>query len=129
MNPGQKLTSMITRVREKVHPAILILVVMLIVFGFIFAFSEPLPYQAAPAQETIAPTRVELIISSSTPSAAATDAPTPTPQFTPTQTSLPPEYLENREQSIGIIAGTVMLVILVIGGTLGGALARRREKK
>ncbi len=111
-----------------VHPFLVALVGLLAVFGLMLAVSEPLPYQAAPAEET--PTAgIFNPTSSPQPSQVGEIVPLPseTPQFTPTATPLPPEFLANREQTFGIIIGTIVLVILVIGGSLVGIWARRRE--
>ncbi len=129
MIPVHLLSSFLRKPRVTIHPALLILAGLVIVFALILTISEPLPYQAAPPAETVFAILVTPGLSSPTPAATVTDTLVPTPQFTPTQTSLPPEYLANKEQTIGIIIGTILLVILVIGGTLGGAFARRREKK
>lgn len=94
------------------------------VFVLMLALSEPLPYQAAPHEETAA-----IPHASTTPSAQlATQSPqTPTLGPTPTATPLPEEFLANREQTIGIVIGTIVLVFIVIGGSLLGIWARRRE--
>lgn len=129
MKPGHFLDSFLRKPRVTIHPALLILAGLVIVFGLILTISEPLPYQAAPPVETALVRLGTPGVPSQTITATVMDTLSPTAQFTPTQTSLPQEYLTNREQTIGIIIGTIMLVILVIGGTLGGTLARRREKK
>jgi hypothetical protein len=129
MRPRHRFKLLITSVRGSIHPAVWIIGGLLTVFALILTFNEPLPYQAAPPVETTSvPTRTVTIVASATPQ-LSTASLTPTQQFTPTHTPLPPEYLANTEQSIGIIAGTVLLVIVVIGGTLGGALTRKREKQ
>jgi len=128
MNPRQRLNIFIKIVRGPIHPALVIFSGVLLVFALILTFNEPLLSQAAPPVESTAPTRIVTVLVSTTPR-VITATLTATQQPTPTHTPLPAEYLENTEQSVGIIAGTIMLVILVIGGTLGGAFARRREKK
>jgi hypothetical protein len=37
----------------------------------------------------------------------------------PTSTLIPPEYLETTDQTNGIICGSVVLVLIIVGGTLG----------
>lgn len=128
MRPKSPPAGRLAKLKGSVHPFLLALVGLLSVFGLMLAVSEPLPYQAAPAEET--PT-VRVLNPTPSPSspAASEDTPLPseTPQFTPTATPLPPEFLANREQTLGIIIGTIVLVILVLGGSLAGIWARRRE--
>lgn len=117
-----------SRLKGRVPPILVGIVALLAVFILMLTVSEPLPYQAAPAGETPT-TRIvnpTLTATLSTPS-ETTPAFSDTPQFTPTRTPLPPELLANREQTIGIIIGTVVLVILVLGGSLAGIWSRRRE--
>ncbi|WP_322806959.1 hypothetical protein [Thermanaerothrix sp.] len=57
---------------------------------------------------------------------------TPTPvmiedQGEPTATPLPAELLENATQTNGIILGSAILVLIVIGGTLSVILRRRND--
>lgn len=70
------------------------------------------------------------------PSATAVITPTlvatPTPvimedQGEPTATPLPAELLENATQTNGIILGSAILVLIVIGGTLNVILRRRDD--
>lgn len=97
---------------------------LIAVCGLMLVITKTNPIQAAPPLET------------ALPRLSATSSPTPQllPTLTatmieptPTTTPLPQELLENREQTIGIIIGTFVLVIIVIGGTLTGMWARRRE--
>jgi hypothetical protein len=112
----------------KVHPSLPPLFGMLVIFGLMFALSEPLPYQAAPPSDSPTPRSLLATFSPQpgTPSETA-QLFTETPQLTATRTPLPPEFLANREQTFGIIIGTVVLVILVIGGSLVGIWTRRQE--
>ncbi len=43
----------------------------------------------------------------------------------PTYTPIPAEYLENNDQTSGIICGSVVIVLIIVGGTLG--ILRRRN--
>jgi len=57
---------------------------------------------------------------------------TPPQQLSPTDarpsaTPLPPELIANREQTNGIVAGTIILLLIVIVGTVSGIRARQRE--
>ena len=52
--------------------------------------------------------------------------PTDTPNI-PTPTPFPPELVANREQTNGIILGTVVLVLIIIGGPLAGIRTRSKE--
>ncbi len=111
-----------------IHPSLPALIGLLIIFGLMLALSEPLPYQAAPPVDSPTPRHFNATLSPQ-PSAPSETAPlfTETPQLTATRTPLPPEFLANREQTFGIIIGTIVLVILVIGGSLIGIWARRQE--
>ena len=43
---------------------------------------------------------------------------TPDPNLPPTRTPLPPEYLSNSNQTVGITLASVVLVLIVVGGVL-----------
>lgn len=45
-------------------------------------------------------------------------AATPTAQPSPTPTAIPSEYLETAEQTNGIVFGSVVLILVIVGGTL-----------
>jgi hypothetical protein len=45
--------------------------------------------------------------------------PVPTVLPTITTTSIPAEFLENADQTSGIICGSVILILIIVGGTLG----------
>lgn len=51
--------------------------------------------------------------------------PTPVPLASPTPTSIPKEFLETPEQTNGIVFGSVVLVLVIVGGTL--AILRRKN--
>jgi hypothetical protein len=53
------------------------------------------------------------------PASGAFMAQVATPQPTPTPTLIPIEYLESTDQTNGIILGSVLLVLIIVGGTLG----------
>jgi hypothetical protein len=128
MQPKRSPAVRLAKWKGNLHPSLLPLIGLLAVFGLMLALSEPLPYQAAPAEETPTARVINPTLSPSLPAAGeVTPVISETPQFTPTATPLPPEFLANREQTFGIIIGTVVLVILVVGGSLVGIWARRRE--
>ena len=52
-----------------------------------------------------------------TPTATLTITVTPTKGPTATLTPLPEEYVENPDQTTGIIFGAVFLLIIIVGGT------------
>jgi hypothetical protein len=85
---------------------ILLIVILLLI---ILAWPDP----ASGAYHVTAGDQVE--------TATATVRPLPT--FTP----IPLEYLENTDQTSGIICGSVILVMIIVGGTLG--VLRRKNGK
>jgi hypothetical protein len=98
------------------------LVIVLVAFFSVTALSEPSLRRGHLAAD----------LSTSTPSLAVVSpvetVDTPPPADTrPTATPIPPEFIENREQTNGIIAGTIILLLIVIIGTLSGLRARLRE--
>jgi hypothetical protein len=46
-----------------------------------------------------------------------------------TSTLIPPEYLETTDQTNGIICGSVVLVLIIVGGTLGVLRFKRDSRK
>lgn len=46
-------------------------------------------------------------------------------QPTPTKTPLPAEYLQNYDDTNGVVVGTVLLVVIILLGTLSGMRVRR----
>jgi hypothetical protein len=50
-----------------------------------------------------------------------------TPLPLPTSTPIPAEYLETADQTNGIVCGSVVLVMIIVGGTLG--VLRRKNSK
>lgn len=91
------------------------------------AMSEPLPFtkRAAAATEM----QATLSVTSISTRLAATDARTETVEPTPSQTPLPPELVANREQTNGVILGTIFLLLIVIIGTLSGIRQLSNESK
>ena len=74
----------------------------------------------------------------SNPIPRSTATPSPSPHVTPSPvvlegqgfpgaTPLPAELLENRDQTNGIILGSAILVLIIIGGTLSVLLRRRKD--
>jgi len=68
------------------------------------------------------------------PTTTASPSPYPTPSAVtiegeglPTATPLPAQLLENRDQTNGIILGSAILVLIIIGGTLSVLLRRRKD--
>lgn len=57
--------------------------------------------------------------------------PTPIPAFqaSPTQTLLPPEYLQNSGQTTGIILVAMVMVLIVVGGVLYTLIKERIKIK
>lgn len=99
---------------------------MLVLLAFLSVQAMSEPQRSTPVAE---PT-----LSLTAPASALTPNPagvqpssTVTSSGPPTPTPFPPELVANREQTSGIIFGTVILVMIVILGTLTGISARRRE--
>ncbi len=49
-------------------------------------------------------------------------------QTTPTKTPLPDEYLQNYDDTNGVVVGTVLLVVIILLGTLSGIRVRRSQE-
>ncbi len=98
------------------------LLIVLLAFSSAMAVSEPRQLPQAPTP---------------TPGATATGQPALTVTTTEVQstpelqeavtTPLPADLVVNREQTFGIVLGTILLVMIVIIGTLSGIAARRKE--
>jgi len=64
-----------------------------------------------------------------TPRVTATLQPSATiVQPTPTKTPLPDEYLQNYDDTNGVVVGTVLLVVIILLGTLSGIRVRRSQE-
>jgi hypothetical protein len=91
------------------------LILVLLAFLSAQAMSEPLPMQQRATQTPVQLTRT----------------PVPTQPAVidgePTQTPFPEWLVANREQTNGIIIGTVILLLIVIVGTYSAIRARNRE--
>lgn len=106
---------------ERTQAALWVLVALLI----FLAANVVSDLTAAPAQvvsgmapsETILPTRI-----SPTPSPSATIL-----LPTPTKTPLPAEFLQNYDDTNGVVVGTIMLVVIILLGTLSGIRIRRSQ--
>ncbi len=82
---------------------ILALLLVMTVFATMIAWREPLP---------------EISLATPTPQAEIFE-PSPTPEFELQEpTPIPLEWEDNIEQTNGIIMGSVILVLIVVGGTL-----------
>ncbi len=97
------------------------LLIVLFAFSSAMTVSEPLLLRQAslPLQVATSTSQPALVVTAELPG-------TPEPDHV-TNTPLPAELVANREQTFGIILGTVMLVMIVIIGTLSGIAARRKE--
>lgn len=73
-------------------------------------------YAKAPTETVLAP-RI-----TATPQLSATIN-----QPTPTKTPLPAEYLQNYDDTNGVVVGTVLLVVIILLGTLSGMRVRRSQ--
>jgi len=124
-----KLSAILCTLREKTKPVSALCGESLVLLALVFALSDPGAYQAASLKETAPVITPTLTSSRPTEEPTATQILfTDTPQPSPTVTPLPAELLANREQTFGIIIGTILLVILLIGGSIVGISARKREQ-
>ncbi len=110
--------------------------IVMLAFLSVLAVSGPLPGETttAPASPTFTPTfastllkntQATLLLNVSTNSPSL-EPPTPTSSG-PTPTPFPPELVANREQTNGIILGTVVLVLIIVVGTLASIRSRSKE--
>ena len=76
----------------------LLAILLLIVLFLLIVFAWPAPASGANPAQAVTPT-------------ATLNAPGPT--------AIPPEYLESADQTNGILFGSVILVLIIVGGTLG----------
>lgn len=107
---------------ERNH-AILWIFVAMMIFLLANAVSGPLASRDKTVSgkgttETASSTRI-----TATPQLSATVS-----QPTPTKTPLPPEYLQNFDDTNGVVVGTVMLVVIILLGTLSGIRVRRSQQ-
>ncbi len=101
------------------------LLMVLAAFFSAQAMTEPLPragIQSADLDETPA---VSATLSTN-PLLIQTQELSPT-DASPSATPLPEELIANREQTNGIVAGTIILLLIVIVGTVTGIRARQQE--
>jgi hypothetical protein len=82
-----------------IHPATLTMAIVILAFVTMLAWT---PVHSVPSQAENTPEVTAATIDSLTPE------PTPIPQ----------EWVDNREQTTGIIAGAIVLAVVIIGGTL-----------
>lgn len=101
-------------------PIVWLLIVM-IAFSSAMAMGEP-----ALLQQVVTPQPSETAANSPARSVTPEGQTTPVPGE-PAITPLPDELIANREQTFGIILGTIMLVMIVIIGTLSGIAAQRKN--
>lgn len=109
---------------ERRHAALWVMVALGI-FLIAIAVSEPIPSQAK-QNSADAPTETALI--TRTPTHTLAPSITPTLGPTATATPLPPEILENYDDTDGIVVGTILLVVIILLGTLAGIRTRRTHK-
>lgn len=103
--------------------AILWILLAVLMFLLANAVSGPLVRQEQ-AVSGMAPTETERITRiTATPQPSATII-----QPTPTKTPLPPEYLENYDDTNGVVVGTIMLVVIILLGTISGIRLRRSQE-
>jgi hypothetical protein len=102
---------------NSIFPILLLLAAGLIWLNVSFSQASAAGLGAAPQQDaSITPQAASATLTlTSRPTATVTVTPTNGP--TPTLTPLPEEYVENPDQSTGIIFGAVFLLIIIVGGT------------
>ncbi len=131
MNPSNdffnRLRNMLSRLPGWVDEKSMGLVLLVLIMLVAMSWSEPLPGQQRGAG------KMSLAQVSATPRVQPTDTPAPQPSIevppdaSPTPippTPIPEEWLTNREMGTGIVMGAVVLVLIIVGGTLG-AIRRR----
>ena len=96
-------------------------IILLVIILLFIILLWPNPASSAYWDQAASPTAASGNTVPSVPTATLTVAgpslPTPTP--------IPSEYLENTDQTSGIICGSVVMVLIIVGGTLG--VLRRRN--
>jgi hypothetical protein len=85
-------------------------IILLIALLLAIVFAWPAPAAGAYLAQAATPTLVET-------------------QPSPTPTLIPKEYLESTDQTNGIICGSVVLVLIIIGGTLGILRSKNRTSQ
>lgn len=97
-------------VDEKSMGLVLLVLIMLVAMSW----SEPLPGQRSTAA------KLSMAQVSATPSVQPTVDVSPDASPTPIlPTPIPEEWRTNREMGTGIVMGAVVLVLIIVGGTLG----------
>ena len=87
-----------------------------------YAVGAPLEQQfTTPTVGATAETGIPTLATTPPPTAVAT------PSSPPTKTSLPPEILQNYDDTNGVVIGAVVLVVIILLGTVYGVRTRREE--
>lgn len=112
---GSILRSLVGRVKRlrpgRLNPTISFVILALALFSGMLAWTPPLRLEARAEDTTATP------ILEAAP-AALTHTPVVEPSSTPTP--IPQEWVDNKNQTDGVILGAVVLVLIVVGGTLHG---------
>lgn len=109
-----KKIAMIAKIRKvlsNLDPGMLSFLLLVLILTIVW-MGVNLPMGSASAQSTPPPTPVE-------PTLAPAE-----PQHTP----IPVEYLSNNTQTDGIVFGSILLVLIVVGGTLSVMWRRDRNR-
>jgi hypothetical protein len=95
---------------SRIHPSTLIMLTAALLLIVMLLWS-PAAAGTSQAEETPPPAATE-----------GTDSATPQP------TPIPQEWVDNREQTTGIIAGAVILAVILVGGTLHTIAQNKNQK-
>ncbi len=97
------------------NPTLSFVILALMVFAGVLAWTPPAPSFAQQLTATPLPT-VAIMVAST----AAEPESTLTPEVKPTRTPtpIPAEWQTNEKEADGVILGAVVLVLIVVGGTL-----------
>ncbi len=104
---------------------------LMAVLAAVFIFVAAAAWSPGPATAQDEPTPTATLAATLAADVTADAAlPTPTPEpavvTIAEATPIPQEWEENKEQTYGVVLGGVMLVIIIIGGTLGVITPRKR---
>jgi hypothetical protein len=111
MNLSKLLASV--RLPEWVDLKVVAILLLIGIFLTAMSWSNPMPEPRQGAGMAVAETV-----------GPATGQPTAQPGATRSPTPIPQEWVTNREMASGIVLGAVVLVLIIVGGTLG-AIRRR----
>ncbi len=100
-------------------PTLSVVILAMLVFAGVLAWTPPAPSFAQPATATTTPTDAFMIAPTAAREVLDTETPAaPVVKPTRTPTAIPIEWQNNEKETDGVIFGAIVLVLIVIGGTL-----------